>query len=107
MMAGIPFRSATELSSLIRSKKLGSEELLDLYLERIDRNNPRVNAVVAMDVVAARRRAKAADEAISKGDNWGPFHGLPVTIKDSFDLVGLPATWGVPDLKDHRPATNA
>jgi amidase len=106
-MANVPFRSATELSSLIRSKKLGSEELLDMYLERIDKNNPRVNAVIAMDVAGARRRAKAADDALAKGEHWGPFHGLPVTIKDSFDLAGLPATWGVPELRDHRPATNA
>jgi amidase len=107
MMAAIAFRSATELSSLIRSKKLGSEELLDLYLERIDKNNSRINAVIAMDVAGARQRARAADQAVSRGDSWGPLHGLPVTIKDSFDLIGLPATWGVPELRDHRPATNA
>lgn len=107
MMAAIPFRSATELSSLIRSKKLGSEELLDVYLERIDKHNERINAIVATDVPGARRRAKAADAAVSKGEFWGPFHGLPVTIKDSFDLIGMPATWGVPELRDHRPATNA
>ena len=60
-----------------------------------------------MDIAAARRRAKLADAAIAKGEDWGPLHGLPVTIKDSFDLAGLPATWGVPELKDHRPAGNA
>jgi amidase len=102
-----PFRSATELAGLIQAKKISSEELLDLYLARIDKHNARVNAVVASDIPGARRRARAADAALAKGDVWGPLHGVPVTIKDSFDLAGMPATWGVPELKDHRPATNA
>lgn len=106
-MNSIPFRSATELSALIKKKKIGSEELLDLYLARIEKYNPRINAVVAMDVAGARKRAKAADSALAHGEDWGPLHGLPITIKDSFDLAGLPATWGVPELRDHRPATNA
>jgi amidase len=107
MMKSLPFRSATELAALIRSKKIGSEELLDLYLARIEKYNSRINAVVAMDVASARRRAKAADAALAKGEVWGPLHGLPVTIMDSFDLAGLPSTWGVPDLRDRRPAGNA
>jgi amidase len=107
MMPGTPFRSATELSALIKARKIGSEELLDLYRARIEKYNDKVNAVVAMDIAGARRRARAADTALAKGENWGPLHGLPVTIKDSFDLAGLPATWGVPELRDHRPATNA
>ncbi|MDQ8731633.1 amidase [Bradyrhizobium sp. LHD-71] len=106
-MTNLPFSSATELAAQIKSKKIGSEELLDLYLSRIEKHNPRVNAIIAMDIAGARRRAKAADAAIAKGEDWGPLHGLPVTIKDSFDLAGLPATWGVPELKDHRPAGNA
>lgn len=44
---------------------------------------------------------------LQKGEDWGPLHGVPMTIKDSFDVVGMPSTWGVPDLKDHRPARNA
>jgi amidase len=106
-MNSVAFRSATELSALIKKKKIGSEELLDLYLARIEKHNPRVNAVIAMDIAGARRRAKAADSALAKGEDWGPLRGLPITIKDSFDLVGLPSTWGVPELRDHRPATNA
>ena len=102
-----PFRSATELSGLIKAKKIGSEELLDLYLARIGKYNARVNAVVATDIPNARKRAKAADAALANGQDWGPLHGVPLTIKDSFDLAGLPATWGVPELRDHRPATNA
>jgi amidase len=102
-----PFRSATELAGLIKAKKISSEELLDLYLARIAKNNARIKAVVATDVVGGRRRARAADSALAKGEIWGPLHGVPVTIKDSFDLAGMPATWGVPELRDHRPASNA
>lgn len=106
-MSTIPFRSATALAALVKQKKIGAEELLDLYLTRIEKHNPRVNAVVAMDVAGARRRAKAADAALAKGEVWGPLHGVPVTIKDSFDVAGLPSTWGVPELRDRRPVGNA
>ena len=106
-MNKMPFRSATELARLTKAKKIASEELLDLYLSRIDKYNPRLNAVVATDVPGARKRARAADAALASGEDWGPLHGIPLTIKDSFDLAGLPATWGVPELRDHRPATNA
>jgi amidase len=106
-MTSLPFRSATELVELIKKKKIGAEELLDLYLARIERLNPRVNAVIATDIPSARRRAKAADAALAKGEDWGPLHGLPMTIKDSFDVVGMPSTLGILELKDHRPARNA
>jgi amidase len=106
-MTSLAFNSATELAAQIKARKIGSEELLDLYLARIEKYNPKINAIIAMDMAGARRRAKAADAAIAKGEDWGPLHGLPITIKDSFDLAGLPATWGVPELKDHRPASNA
>jgi amidase len=106
-MTSLPFSSATDLVAQIKKKKIGAEELLDLYLARTEKYHPKLNAIIAMDIPAARRRAKLADAAIAKGEDWGPLHGLPVTIKDSFDLAGLPATWGVPELKDHRPANNA
>src|SRR5215204_1740450 len=106
-MSIIAFRSATALAALIKQKQIGSEELLDLYLARIEKYNSRVNAVVVMDIAGARSRARAADAALAKGEVWGPLHGLPVTIMDSFDLAGLPSTWGVPDLRDRRPVGNA
>jgi len=106
-MSIIAFRSATALAGLIRQKRIGAEELLDLYLGRIEKHNPRINAVVAMDIAEARRRARAADAALARGEIWGPLHGVPLTIKDSFDLAGLPSTWGVPELKDRIPVGNA
>ena len=103
----LAFRSASELAALIKSKKVGSEELLDLYLDRFEKYNPSINAIIATDFASARRRAKAADAALAKGEVWGPLHGVPMTIKDSFDVAGMPSTWGVVELKDHRPARNA
>src|SRR5215468_9748738 len=106
-MTSLQFSPATELVAQIKKKKISAEELLTLSLTRTEKFHPRLNAIIAMDIPAARRRAKLADAAIAKGEDWGPLHGLPITIKDSFDLAGLPATWGVPELKDHRPANNA
>ncbi len=97
----IAFSSARELAGMVRRGKVSSLELLDHYLERIERFNPTLNAVIWMDVEAARKRAKAADRAARKGEFWGPLHGVPMTIKESFDVAGAPTTWGDPALKDN------
>ena len=106
-MPGIPFRSAKQLAALIRRKKIGCLELLDLYLQRIERYNPTINAIVFMDIDAARKRAKAADKALAKDEVWGPLHGVPMTVKESYDLVGTPTTWGVPAYQNNYPEKNA
>ena len=106
-MADIPFRSAKQLASLIRRKKLGCLELLDNYLDRIERYNSKLNAIIFMDVEAARKRAKAADRALKRGEVWGPLHGVPMTIKESYDVVGMPTTWGVSQFKNNYPKKNA
>lgn len=107
MMLDLPFRSATQLASLIRRKKIGCLEVLDLYLDRIERYNPRLNAIIFMDIEAARKRAGHADRALAKGEVWGPLHGVPMTIKESYNVVGMPTTWGVPEHKDNYPTENA
>ncbi len=101
------FRSAKQLASDIRRRKLGCLEVLDLFLARVDRFNPQLNAVVASDVEAARRRARQADAALRKGKVWGPLHGVPMTVKESYDVVGMPTTWGLSELKDNVPPRNA
>ncbi len=106
-MIDLPFRSAKELAALIRKKKVGCLELLNSYLARVEKYNPRLNAIIATDLEAARRRARAADRALGKGVVWGPLHGVPMTIKESYDVVGMPTTWGVPELKDNYPKRNA
>jgi amidase len=90
--------SATELVALIRDRQVGSLELLDAQLGRIDAHNGAINAVVAMDVEGARAAARAADDA--QPDRRGPLHGLPITIKDSWEVAGMPATCGFPELAD-------
>jgi amidase len=106
-MSSLAFRSATELARLVQRKDVGCEELLDVYLTRIERINPQLTAVVAVDAGAARKRAREADQALARRELWGPLHGVPMTFKDSFDVAGLPSTWGVPELKDNYPAKNA
>ncbi|HAM55754.1 MAG TPA: amidase [Candidatus Rokubacteria bacterium] len=106
-MPTLPFRSARQLASEIRRKRIGALELLELYLARVERYNPRLNAIIATDLDAARKRARAADRALARGEVRGPLHGVPMTIKESFDVVGMPTTWGLPELKDNFPARNA
>jgi amidase len=82
-------------------------ELLDYFWERTQRFNPKLNAIVVDDLDRARVRAGAADEAIARGEIWGPLHGLPISVKESFDVIGLPTTWGIPELKNNCPPANA
>ena len=102
-----PFLSAKKLASLIRRKKIGSVELLDLYLARIARLNPKLNAIVVLDENRAREQARKADRASAKGDWKGPLHGVPMTVKESFDLEGHPTTWGRVDMKGNIAKKNA
>src|SRR5712671_6798316 len=106
-MTDLHFRSAKQLASDIRRRKVGCLEALDAFLARVDRFNPKLNAIVVTDVDGARRRAKQADAALRKGKVWGPLHGVPMTIKESYDVAGLPTTWGLPALKDNIAPRNA
>ena len=101
------FRSAKQLASDIRRRKLGCLEVLDLYLARMERLNGKLNAIVVTDVDGARRRARQADAALRRGKPWGPFHGVPMAIKESYDVAGMPTTWGLPALKDNVAPRNA
>src|SRR5213594_3831031 len=106
-MLDVPFRSARQLAADIKKKKIGCLELLDLYLARVEKYDGALNAVVVRDFERARTRARAADRALAKRDVWGPLHGVPMTIKESYDVVGLPTTWGVPAYKDRIATRNA
>ena len=103
----IPFFSAKKLASLLRRRKMRSVDLLDLYLDRVARLNPKVNAVVVLDEKRAREQARKADRAAAKGNWLGPLHGVPMTVKESFDVEGLPTTWGRADMKSNIAAHNA
>jgi len=78
----ILYRSAFALADDIKSQALSSVAVLDFFLSRVEQFNPILNAVVALDVERARARA-AADTAAANGDDWGPLHGVTVTIKDA------------------------
>src|SRR2546428_88716 len=106
-MLDTPFRSATQLAAEIRKKKIGCLELLDLYLARVAKYDGALNAIVVRDFERARARARAADRALAKRQVWGPLHGVPMTIKESYDVAGLPTTWGVPAYKGNLATTNA
>ena len=101
------FASATELSDEIRDRHIGCVELLDFYLARAERHNPALNAIVVWQVDQARERARAADAALARGERWGPLHGIPMTVKESFNVAGLPTTFGNPLWKDNIATGNA
>jgi amidase len=106
-MTDLHLRSATDLVSLLRDGEVGAAELLEHHLDRVRAVNPTINAVVALDEEGAREQARAADEARARGDALGPLHGLPMTLKDVFEVVGMPATCGIADLAGHMPETDA
>ncbi len=104
---GWQFASATEVARALRAKQISSVEITRLALERIDRLNPRLNAVVTVTADLAMKRAREADAALAKGEFWGPLHGVPCTIKDTFETEGVRTTSGAPELKDHVSKVDA
>ncbi|HSS09971.1 MAG TPA: amidase family protein [Acidimicrobiales bacterium] len=94
------FQPAATAAEMIRRKEISSRELTELVLDRIDAVNPKLNAVVELHRQAALREATGADAAIARGDNVGPLHGVPMTIKDAFNVAGMRTTWGNPAFKD-------
>jgi amidase len=98
------FLSARRLIRALRSKKLGALELLDLYAARIEKYDRVLNALPVLDMDVARKRAKALDR---KGAKSGPLAGLPMTVKESFDLAGHPTTWGLTEYAGVKATKNA
>ena len=101
------FLSATELARRIRTGASSSRELTEMYIDRIERLDGPVNAVVVRDFARARAAADAADKARADGRDLGPLHGVPMTIKESYDIAGLPTTWGIPELRDNIAGKDA
>jgi len=106
-MDEVAFASAVVLSEKVRAKQLSCVELLDHYLKRAERYNPDLNAIIAWQVEKARQRAREADAALASGESWGPLHGVPMTVKESFDIVGLPTTFGNPVFENNVPTKNS
>lgn len=101
------FVSALQAAEAIRKKKVSSVELTRLVFERIDRFNPALNAFVYLLKEDALSRATQADEALARGESLGAFHGVPVSVKESFAVASRPCTWGLPPFKDSKAPRNA
>ncbi|MEQ8858627.1 MAG: amidase [Pseudomonadales bacterium] len=106
-MSDLAFLSATELARRIAAGETTSEKVLGAYLDRVDAYNPELNAIVVDVRERALERAREADAATARGESWGPLHGVPMTVKESYNLAGTPTTWGNPDWKGNIPAEDA
>ena len=99
----ICFMTAADLSRLIRAKELSAREVMDAHLTRIERINPKVNAIVTLIPEKAMDQARAADETLARGNGTGPLHGLPVAHKDLVPTRGIRTTFGSLAFKDFVP----
>lgn len=95
--------TASAMSEAMARGDISAVELMTAHFDRVDQINPQVNAVIWQDRDAAMAQAKACDEDRAKGKLRGPLHGIPITVKESFDLAGSPTTWGNPDWADNVP----
>ncbi|MEV0358366.1 amidase [Nocardia sp. NPDC050697] len=98
--------SAGELSAAMRAGEVTSVELTEDAIARIERDDRAINAICAPDFDRARTAAHRADQARARGAER-PLLGIPVTVKESYDIAGLPTTWGMPAYRDHVPAQDA
>ncbi|CCH31487.1 amidase [Actinosynnema sp. NPDC047251] len=98
--------TAEELVAAMRAGDVSSVELTDQAIDRIERDDKAINAICVPDFDRARAAARRADQARARGEDR-PLLGVPVTVKESYDLAGLPTTWGMPAHRDHVPAEDA
>lgn len=103
----LTFVSLTQAAEAVREGRVTSLELTEHMVQRIERFNPALNAIVTFTKAEAITRAKEADEALARGEIWGPLHGVPVTIKDCFEVAGVRTTAGATRFKDNIPQEDA
>jgi len=101
------FATALEAASAIRAKQVSSVELTNRMFARIDKYNPKLNAFAYQMRDQALAQAREADAAVSAGKHLGPFHGVPICVKESFGVKGEPDTWGIVALKDSKAPANS
>jgi amidase len=102
-----PHASAVELAAAIKSKEVSSVELTQMYIDRVEKYDDKINAVVVHDFERGLEAAAAADTKVANGDELGPLHGVPMTIKEAYDIEGLPTTFGIPEMKDNIATSDA
>ncbi|AYF74816.1 amidase [Nocardia yunnanensis] len=100
------FRAAEELSTALRSGAVSSVELTEEAIARIERDDKAINAICVPDFERARAAAQRADRALADGVDL-PLLGIPVTVKESYNMAGLPTTWGLPQHRDFIPDQDA
>lgn len=93
-MNSLHFETATSMARLVREKQISPVELIAAHLSRIERLNPRLNAITYLDVEGALAQARASEEAVTRGEEIGPLHGVPITIKSSIDVKGMKCECG-------------
>lgn len=106
-MSDICFLPATELARRIRARELSAVEVMETHIAQIERVNPALNAVVTLLPEQALEQAKAADAALDRGEEVGPFHGLPMLHKDTNETAGIRTTFGSPIFRENVPARSS
>ncbi|MFN3006231.1 amidase [Mycolicibacterium wolinskyi] len=106
-MKDLAFRSASQLAAAVAAKEVSSVELLDLYLDRVERVDPQVNSIIAKDEERARAAARDADRKVARGEPLGRLHGVPVTVKDSIEVAGMRTTGGSERWGNHTSTVDA
>src|SRR4051812_45894749 len=99
--ADFAWSTAADLVRARAAREVSSRELVDAAIARIEALDPKINAVVVRDFDRAKAAADAADAALVRGERR-PLLGLPMTVKEQFNITGLPTTWGFPRLRDRR-----
>jgi amidase len=100
------FKSATELSAALAAKKVSAVELAQDAIGRIERHDGKINAICVRDFARGLDAARAADAALARGETR-PLLGIPLTVKESYNVAGLPTTWGIPAQKNFIPPEDA
>src|SRR5215831_20092939 len=102
----LDYRTSTELVGLLAARKVSAVELFERSVARIEARDKAINAVVVRDFDRAREAARRSDAALARGER-APLLGLPMTVKESYNVAGLPSTWGFPAGKNFRPNDDA
>ena len=105
--ADIAYATVAQQARWIESRKLTSERLTNIYLQRIARLDPKLRSVITLTRDLALRQARAADREIAAGRYRGPLHGVPYGVKDLLDTAGIATTWGAEPYRERVPKTDA
>jgi amidase len=107
MTMDLVFSSTTQLATSIQAGHVSATEVLQAHLAQIATYNPTLNAVITLDAERAYERAREADEALARGEHWGPLHGVPFTLKDAHATANMRTTTGFPLLADYVPKVDS